>query len=52
MRKREGRLLTAGEAAKYLSVSVLALHRMEKMGVLSPYRSPGGHRREGHPRNR
>jgi len=52
MTKREGRVLTVKEAAKYLSVSALALYRMEKKGVLSAYRTPGGHRREGHPRNR
>lgn len=38
-------MLTAKQAAKYLSVSVITLRRMEKMGVLSPYRTPGGHRR-------
>jgi len=45
MTKREGRLLRAKEAAKYLGMSVITLRRMEKIGVLSPYRTPGGHRR-------
>ena len=41
----QGRLLRAREAAAYLSVSLVTLRRMEKQGVLSPYRTPGGHRR-------
>ena len=45
MRKREKRLLTTKEAAEYLGVSVLTLYRTEKTGALSPYRTPGGHRR-------
>jgi len=45
MTKREGRLLRAKEAAMYLGISVLTLRRMEKSGVLSPYRTLGGHRR-------
>lgn len=45
MSKREGRLLRAKEAARYLGISVATLRRMEKSGVLSPYRTLGGHRR-------
>ena len=45
MGKRERRLLRAKEAAMYLGISVLTLRRMEKSGVLSPYRTLGGHRR-------
>ena len=45
MRERERRLLRAKEAAQYLGISVLTLRRMEKNGVLSPYRTLGGHRR-------
>ncbi len=45
MNKQERRLLTAKEAGKYLGVSVVTLYRIEKMGVLLPYRTPGGHRR-------
>jgi excisionase family DNA binding protein len=44
----QGRLLKAREAAAYLSVSLVTLRRMEKQGVLSPYRTPGGHRRYSH----
>lgn len=44
----QGRLLRAREAAAYLSVSLVTLRRMEKRGVLSPYRTPGGHRRYSH----
>ena len=45
MGENENRLLTATEAARYLGVSVVTLYRMEKRELLSPYRTPGGHRR-------
>lgn len=38
-------LLTAKEAADYLHVSLFTLGRMEKEGLLAPFRTPGGHRR-------
>ena len=38
-------LLTAREAARYLRVSLSTLYRMEQQGLLSPLRTPGGHRR-------
>lgn len=38
-------LLTAREAARYLHVSLFTLGKMEKGGLLSPFRTPGGHRR-------
>lgn len=38
-------LLTAREAAHYLRVSLFTLSRMEKEGLLEPFRTPGGHRR-------
>ena len=38
-------LLTAREAAEYLHVSIFTLGKMEKEGLLSPFRTPGGHRR-------
>ena len=38
-------LLTAREAADYLHVSLFTLGRMEKEGLLAPFRTPGGHRR-------
>lgn len=39
------KLLTAKEAAEYLRVSVFTLGRMDKQGLLVPFRTPGGHRR-------
>jgi excisionase family DNA binding protein len=45
VRNRQERLIRAREAAAYLGVSLVTLRRMEKQGVLSPYRTPGGHRR-------
>jgi excisionase family DNA binding protein len=43
----EGRmnLMTAKEAAKYLRVSMFTLSKIERVGGLIPYRTPGGHRR-------
>jgi excisionase family DNA binding protein len=38
-------LLTAKEAAKYLRISLFTLARIEKQGMLVPFRTPGGHRR-------
>lgn len=38
-------LLTAREAARYLHISLFTLGRMEKEGLLVPFRTPGGHRR-------
>ncbi|TKJ29507.1 MAG: hypothetical protein CEE40_08385 [Chloroflexi bacterium B3_Chlor] len=38
-------LLTAKEAAQYLHVSLFTLGRIEKRGLLVPFRTPGGHRR-------
>ena len=38
-------LLTAREAAQYLHISLFTLGRMEKEGLLVPFRTPGGHRR-------
>jgi excisionase family DNA binding protein len=42
---RESRLLTAREAARYLSISLFTLNRIEQAGWILPYRTPGGHRR-------
>jgi excisionase family DNA binding protein len=39
------RLLTAREASAYLGVSLNTLNRIEKRGLLLPFRTPGGHRR-------
>jgi excisionase family DNA binding protein len=41
-------LLTSREAAEYLRVSLFTLGRMEKEGLLQPFRTPGGHRRYSH----
>jgi excisionase family DNA binding protein len=38
-------ILTAKEAAEYLRVSLYTLRKMESEGGLSPFRTPGGHRR-------
>ncbi len=38
-------LLTAKEAANYLRVSLSTLHRMERNGWITSFRTPGGHRR-------
>lgn len=39
------RLLKAFEAAHYLGVSEWTLSKMERDGLIIPYRTPGGHRR-------
>ena len=39
------RLLKAREAAEYLGISLATLSRMDKVGYLVPFRTPGGHRR-------
>jgi excisionase family DNA binding protein len=38
-------ILTAREAAEYLRVSLYTLRKMESEGSLTPFRTPGGHRR-------
>jgi len=38
-------LLKAREAANYLSISLATLYRIEREGRLTPFRTPGGHRR-------
>lgn len=38
-------LLTAKEAAAFLHVSLNTLWRMERRNLITPYRTPGGHRR-------
>lgn len=43
----DSRLLTAREAAAYLGVSLNTLNRIEKRGMVRPFRTPGGHRRYG-----
>lgn len=41
----QARLLTAREASSYLGVSLNTLNRIEKRGLIRPFRTPGGHRR-------
>ena len=41
----QARLLTAREASAYLGVSLNTLNRIEKRGLIRPFRTPGGHRR-------
>ena len=38
-------LMNSREAAKYLRVSQFTLDKIERAGGLTPYRTPGGHRR-------
>ena len=45
MLEQEMTILTAKEAAEYLRVSLYTLKRMESEGGLTPFRTPGGHRR-------
>lgn len=45
MKERDEGLLSAKEAAHFLRISLATLARIEKRGGLSPYRTPGGHRR-------
>jgi excisionase family DNA binding protein len=45
MRKGLEPLLTARETASYLRISLYTLNRIEREGLLKPYRTPGGHRR-------
>lgn len=45
MRFIKRRLLTAREAVTYLGISLATLNKVEKKGLLIPYRTPGGHRR-------
>jgi excisionase family DNA binding protein len=42
------RLLTAREAVAYLGISLNTLNRIEKRGLIRPFRTPGGHRRYDH----
>jgi excisionase family DNA binding protein len=39
------KILTARESANYLRISTFTLHKIEKKGLIVPYRTPGGHRR-------
>jgi excisionase family DNA binding protein len=39
------RLMVASRAADYLGISLATLAQLERRGFISPYRTPGGHRR-------
>ncbi|HEX9797435.1 MAG TPA: helix-turn-helix domain-containing protein [Anaerolineales bacterium] len=41
----EGGLLTAKQAVEYLGISLSTLHKIERQGLIVPFRTPGGHRR-------
>jgi hypothetical protein len=41
------RLFNARDAVEYLGISLSTLNRIEKQGLLVPFRTPGGHRRYG-----
>lgn len=45
MSEDNDRLMTAREAGAYLGVSLSTLHKIEKTGLIVPFRTPGGHRR-------
>ncbi len=45
MGENDRKLLNSRQAARYLGISLNTLYRMEKGGLLSPFRTPGGHRR-------
>jgi excisionase family DNA binding protein len=45
MSEIDRKLLNSRQAAHYLGISLNTLYRMEKGGLLSPFRTPGGHRR-------
>ena len=38
-------VLKAREAAEYLRISLFTLNKIERQGLLMPFRTPGGHRR-------
>lgn len=38
-------MLKAREAAEYLRISLFTLNKIERKGMLVPFRTPGGHRR-------
>ena len=38
-------LMKAKEAADYLCVSLFTLNKIERQGMIRPFRTPGGHRR-------
>lgn len=45
MSEKNERLMSAREAGAYLGISLSTLHKIEKKGLIVPFRTPGGHRR-------
>jgi excisionase family DNA binding protein len=45
MGENDRKLLNSRQAARYLGISLNTLYRMEKGGLINPFRTPGGHRR-------
>lgn len=45
MSEKRERMMTAREAGAYLGISLSTLHKIEKKGLIVPFRTPGGHRR-------
>jgi excisionase family DNA binding protein len=45
MGENDRKMLNSRQAARYLGISLNTLYRMEKGGLLNPFRTPGGHRR-------
>ncbi len=45
MPSSDNRLFSAKEATAYLGISLSTLGRIERQGLLIPFRTPGGHRR-------
>jgi DNA-binding transcriptional MerR regulator len=45
MSSSNNHLFSAKEAVTYLGISLSTLNRIEKQGLLIPFRTPGGHRR-------
>ncbi|MCC7354577.1 MAG: helix-turn-helix domain-containing protein [Anaerolineae bacterium] len=45
MEYQSNTLMTAREAASFLHVSLSTLQLIERQGGLTPFRTPGGHRR-------
>jgi excisionase family DNA binding protein len=45
MEHQNSALMTAREAAAFLHVSLSTLQLIERQGGLTPFRTPGGHRR-------
>jgi predicted site-specific integrase-resolvase len=45
MKNNRQPLLNAREAIEYLGISLSTLSRIEKQGLIVPFRTPGGHRR-------